>query len=128
SDVCSSDLLCLEGVPRRYGSARPEVLARLDHELEVIGMKGFATYFLIVGDIVRAAKAKGILVGPGRGSAAGSLVAYVLGITDLDPLKFGLIFERMLNPERAEPPDIDIDFPDNRREEVVNYVRETYGA
>ncbi len=121
--------VCLEGARRRYTDPLPAaVTERLDHELGIIGFKGFSTYFLIVGDIVRWAKNRGILVGPGRGSAAGSLVAYVLGITDLDPIKFNLIFERMLNPERAEPPDIDIDFPDNRREEVVAYVRETYGA
>jgi len=119
---------CLKGARVRYGGVVPgEVAERLAHELEVIRFKGFATYFLIVWDIVRTAKERGILVGPGRGSAAGSLVAYVLGITDLDPLRFGLAFERMLNPERAEPPDIDIDFPDNRREEVVAYVREKYG-
>ncbi|MEK7476666.1 MAG: DNA polymerase III subunit alpha [Candidatus Coatesbacteria bacterium] len=120
--------LCLRGAQRRYGGTVPgEVAERLAHELDVIRFKGFSTYFLIVWDIVRTAKERGILVGPGRGSAAGSLTAYVLGITDLDPLKYDLIFERMLNPERAEPPDIDIDFPDNRREEVVAYVREKYG-
>jgi DNA polymerase-3 subunit alpha len=119
--------LCEEGVAWRYGNAGPEVTGRLEHELVLIRQMGFATYFLIVGDIVGHAKKAGILVGPGRGSAAGSLVAYVLGITDLDPLKYGLIFERFLNPGRREPPDIDIDFPDNRRDEVVEYVREKFG-
>ncbi len=120
--------LCMEGLKTRFGGARGEAMERLDHELRVIRDMGFATYFLIVGDIVGTAKARGILVGPGRGSAAGSLVAYVLGITDLDPLKYDLIFERFLNSGRKEPPDIDIDFPDNRREEVVEYVKQKYGA
>ena len=119
--------LCEEGVERRYGQNASEVAARLEHELGLVKQLGFATYFLIVGDIVGHAKKSGILVGPGRGSAAGSLVAYVLGITDLDPLKYGLIFERFLNPGRKEPPDIDIDFPDNRRDEVVDYVRKKFG-
>ena len=120
--------ICEEGVVRRYGTPSPEVRERLDHEMEVIDHLGFVTYFLIVWDIVRNAKERGILVGPGRGSAAGSLVSYVLGITDLDPLKYGLIFERFLNPGRKDPPDIDIDFPDDRRGEVVEYVMEKYGA
>lgn len=120
--------LCMAGLKQRYGGAVGDTLERLDHELRVIRDMGFATYFLIVGDIVATAKERGILVGPGRGSAAGSLVAYVLGITDLDPIKYDLIFERFLNSGRKEPPDIDIDFPDNRRDEVVEYVKQKYGA
>jgi DNA polymerase-3 subunit alpha len=120
--------ICTEGAVRRYGSVRPDVGERLEHELGVIDKLGFATYFLIVWDIVRNAKERGILVGPGRGSAAGSLVSYVLGITELDPLQYGLIFERFLNPGRKDPPDIDIDFPDDRRGEVVEYVMDKYGA
>ncbi|MBT9259730.1 MAG: DNA polymerase III subunit alpha [Clostridiales bacterium] len=100
---------------------------RLFHELEVIGATGFADYFLIVADIVRFARERGIAVGPGRGSAASSLVAYLLGITQVDPLRFGLIFERFLNPERVSPPDIDIDLDYERRDEVLQYVRERYG-
>ena len=88
---------------------------------------GFTSYFLIVWDFIHYAKSKGIPVGPGRGSAAGSLVAYVLGITDLDPLRYGLLFERFLNPERVSPPDIDVDFCMNRRGEVIEYVRTKYG-
>ncbi len=119
---------CEEGAKKHYGELSDQVTRRLDHELQVIRQKGFATYFLIVADVVRYAKESGILVGPGRGSAAGSLASFVLGITELDPLRYGLIFERFLNPGREEPPDIDIDFPDNRREEVVGYVKRRYGA
>ncbi|MBE3595631.1 MAG: DNA polymerase III subunit alpha [Hydrogenibacillus sp.] len=117
------------GARRRYGSPLPEpVAARLEHELSVITHMGFSDYFLIVADVVAAAKRRGIPVGPGRGSAAGSLVAYALGITDVDPLRYDLLFERFLNPERQNLPDIDIDFADDRRDEVLAYVRETYGA
>lgn len=104
-----------------------ELNDRLDYELSVIEKTGFADYFLIVQDLVNWAKARGIAVGPGRGSAAGSLVSYILNITDINPLSHGLLFERFLNPERVQMPDIDIDFSDRRREEVLAYVREKYG-
>src|SRR5699024_6252056 len=100
---------------------------RLTYELKVIKSMKFSDYFLIVWDFISYAKKNNIIVGPGRGSAAGSLVAYVLGITDVDPIKYGLLFERFLNPERITMPDIDIDFSDNRRDEVIEYVREKYG-
>ena len=101
---------------------------RLNHELEIIEGMGFAGYFLIVADIIRWTRGQGIPVGPGRGSGAGSLVAYVLRITDLDPIRYGLLFERFLNPERVSMPDFDIDFCERRRDEVIAYVRERYGA
>ena len=104
-----------------------EIIDRMDYELKVINECGFISYFLIVADFVRFAKDNGILVGPGRGSAAGSLVTYLLGITDLDPLPYGLLFERFLNPERISPPDIDTDFADSRRGEVIEYVSKKYG-
>ncbi len=100
---------------------------RLDHELDVIDRMGFNDYFLIVWDVMQFTKRAGITTGPGRGSAAGSLVAYVLGITDVDPLEYNLLFERFLNEERAQMPDIDLDIPDNRREEVLEYVHQKYG-
>src|SRR5690554_3327255 len=100
---------------------------RLNHELEIINQMGFENYFLIVYDFVKHAKQNNILVGPGRGSAAGSLVSYTLGITDIDPIKYNLMFERFLNPERTSMPDIDLDFPDNKRDEVINYVKDKYG-
>jgi DNA polymerase III subunit alpha len=104
-----------------------EMKERLEYELGVIEKTGFADYFLIVQDLIHWAKMHGIAVGPGRGSAAGSLVSYVLDITDIDPLKYGLLFERFLNPERIQMPDIDIDFADTRRDEVLAYAREKYG-
>jgi DNA polymerase-3 subunit alpha len=122
--------LCEEGLRQRYGDrvqTDQELRGRLDYELSVLEKTEFSSYFLIVWDFIHYAKQRGIPVGPGRGSAAGSLVAYVLGITDLDPLDFGLIFERFLNPERVSPPDIDIDFCQNRRGEVIDYVRRKYG-
>ncbi len=120
--------LARAGARERYGEAVPrEVQERLDYELQVISHTGYAGYFLIVYDIVKAAKDRGIPVGPGRGSAAGSLVAYALGITDVDPLKFDLLFERFLNPERISMPDIDLDFCFERRGEVIQYIRERYG-
>lgn len=120
---------CIEGLARRYGSPIPqEALDRLETELEVITGKGLSAYFLIVSDFVHWAKANGIGVGPGRGSAAGSIVSYALAITNLDPIENGLLFERFLNPERTEMPDIDIDFDDERRLEVIEYVRQKYGA
>lgn len=120
--------LCEKGLEDRYpGNVTEEIKKRLDYELEVIHNAGFDTYFLIVHDFVAFAKERGVIVGPGRGSAAGSLTAYVLKITDIDPLKYGLLFERFLNPERVSMPDIDIDFDDERRNEVLNYVVEKYG-
>src|SRR6266705_802699 len=120
--------LARAGAAVRYGDPLPRaVQERLDYELGVISHTGYAGYFLIVYDIVKAAKDRGIPVGPGRGSAAGSLVAYALGITDIDPLKFDLLFERFLNPERISMPDIDLDFCFERRGEVIQYIRERYG-
>jgi len=119
--------LCEEGIKRRYSSPSREVIERLNYELDVISDMGYAGYFLIVWDFIRYAREKDILIGPGRGSVAGSLVAYLLGITEIDPLKYGLIFERFLNPERKTLPDIDIDIQDNRRGEVIEYVKKKYG-
>ncbi len=120
--------LAWTGIRRRYPEITPEIEERLRHELTVIQQTGFAPYFLIVQDLIQFARSRGIPVGPGRGSAAGSLVCYALGITDVDPLKYGLIFERFLNPDRIELPDIDIDFCMRRRDEVIRYVEEKYGA
>ena len=119
--------LCEEGFARRYGDGTPALRERLNYELGVLEKLGFTSYFLIVWDFIHFAKQRGIPVGPGRGSAAGSMVAYVLGITDLDPVRYGLIFERFLNPERVSPPDIDVDFCQARRGEVIEYVRQKYG-
>ncbi|HEV3474941.1 MAG TPA: DNA polymerase III subunit alpha, partial [Actinomycetota bacterium] len=119
--------LAEEGIVRRYGASSPEIRQRLEHELHVICSMGFAGYFVIVWDLIRFAREHGIRVGPGRGSAAGSLVSYALGITDLDPLRYGLIFERFLNPERKLMPDIDMDFDERRRDEVIRYVGDRYG-
>ena len=119
---------CMRGLERRYGAPIPPgALERLETELEVITGKGLSAYFLIVADFVKWAKDNGIGVGPGRGSAAGSIISYALGITNLDPLEHGLLFERFLNPERMEMPDIDIDFDDERRLDVIDYVRQKYG-
>src|ERR687891_370867 len=115
------------GARERYGEVHPEVRDRLEHELRVISSMGFAGYFLIVWDLIRFARERGIRVGPGRGSAAGSVVSYCLRITDLDPLRYGLIFERFLNPERKLMPDIDMDFDERRRDEIIRYVAERYG-
>ncbi len=119
--------LCEQALPQRYGQITPEIRRRLDYEIKIISEKGYSGYFLIVGDFIREARQRGIFVGPGRGSATGSMVSYLLGISDLDPLQHGLIFERMLNPERVSPPDIDLDFPDDRREEIIQYVKHKYG-
>lgn len=120
--------LALAGLKKRLdGVMKENYVKRLSYELSVIVKMHFETYFLIVYDYIRYAKKKGILVGPGRGSAAGSLVAYCLGITDVDPMKYDLLFERFLNPERVSMPDIDTDFPDDRRSEVIAYVKEKYG-
>ncbi len=136
--------LCEEGICTRYGYHQKDekspakdsvsdemkriISERLDYELDVIGNMGFESYFLIVWDFVRWAKKSGIAVGPGRGSAAGAIVAYLLDITDLDPIKYNLLFERFLNPERISMPDIDLDFADDRRDEVIDYVRGKYGT
>ena len=120
--------LCEEGVGRRYPNADETVYERLDYELGIIDQMGYNTYFLIVWDFVNYAKSNDIFVGPGRGSAAGSIVSYLLGITDIDPLKYQLLFERFLNPERVSMPDIDIDFCYERRGEVIDYVSRRYGA
>lgn len=120
--------LCEQGIPARYGDTpSKEVFERLDYELGIIQETGFASYFLIVQDFVTWAKRQGIAVGPGRGSAAGSIVSYLLNITNIDPLQFNLLFERFLNPERISMPDIDLDFADHRRDEVLEYVSEKYG-
>ena len=119
--------MCHRNLPYRYPQVTPEVETRLTHELSVIEETGFAGYFLIVGDFVRYAKEQRIPVGPGRGSGAGSLVGYLLGITELDPLEHQLLFERFLNPERVSMPDFDIDFCFERRGEVIDYVKEKYG-
>ena len=122
--------LCYQGLRDRFGERAEtdsDLVKRLDYELGVLEKAGFVSYLLIVWDFIHFAKQHGIPVGPGRGSAAGSLAAYVLGITDIDPLQYGLIFERFLNPERVSPPDIDVDFCKERRGEVLEYVRQKYG-
>ncbi len=119
--------LCAEGFAERYGEGSLEYRKQLDYELNMIEKMGFTDYFLIVSDFVRYAKGAGIPVGPGRGSAAGSMVSYCLRITDIDPMQYALYFERFLNPERVSMPDIDMDFGDTRRGEVVEYVRRKYG-
>jgi len=119
--------LVMENLPKRVGVVNDEVLARVRYELDVISRMRFEGYFLVVWDIVRAARERGIAVGPGRGSAAGSLVCFVLGITSINPLEHGLLFERLLNPERVSMPDIDVDFCDDRRQEVIEYVIGKYG-
>jgi len=122
--------LCHDGLRARFGDraeSDPELTRRLEYELGVLEKTGFVSYFLIVWDFIHHAKTHGVPVGPGRGSAAGSLIAYVLGITDIDPVRYGLIFERFLNPDRISPPDIDVDFCMNRRGEVIEYVRRKYG-
>jgi DNA polymerase-3 subunit alpha len=120
--------LVYRGLAKRYSEISPEIKKRTDFELSVIKDMGFAGYFLIVQDFVRFAKTNDISVGPGRGSAAGSIVAYALEITDIDPLRFDLIFERFLNPDRISMPDIDIDFCDEKRGRVIDYIKEKYGA
>ncbi|WP_411953642.1 DNA polymerase III subunit alpha [Alkalibacillus sp. S2W] len=120
--------LCEDALQYKYdGASQPQAMKRLDHELNTINQMAFADYFLIVWDLVKYAKKEGILVGPGRGSAAGSIVAYLLNITDVDPIKHQLLFERFLNPERQSMPDIDIDFSDYRRDDVLHYVKNRYG-
>ncbi len=119
--------LCEEKVGSRYDPVTPEVQERMEYELSIIHQMGFDSYFLIVWDFINHAREQNIAVGPGRGSAAGSIVAYILGITDIDPLKYALLFERFLNPERVTMPDIDVDFCYIRRKEVIDYVKERYG-
>lgn len=123
--------ICEDGLKKRYGKSYkdvvPEIRERMDYELSVIAKMGWPSYFLIVADFVNWAKDNGIVVGPGRGSAAGSLVCYLTGITNLDPIKYDLLFERFLNPDRISMPDIDMDFADTRRDEVIRYVAEKYG-
>ncbi|MCX6840798.1 MAG: DNA polymerase III subunit alpha, partial [candidate division WOR-3 bacterium] len=119
--------LAREGLHRRYHRETPAIEERLAFELDVIAKMGFPGYFLVVKDIVDFARSKGIPVGPGRGSAAGSLVLYCLGITDIDPLRYGLLFERFLTTERVTLPDVDVDFADARRQEVIDYIRQRYG-
>ena len=119
--------LCQERIKNHYPTPTKEISDRLEYELSVIKKTGFASYFLIVQDFVNWAKNNKIVVGPGRGSAAGSIVSYILNITDVDPIKYGLIFERFLNPDRIAMPDIDLDFADTRRDEVLNYVADKYG-
>ena len=119
--------LCDQGLKKRYGKPSEEQLKRVDFELSVIKQMGFISYFLIVWDVIRFAKENNIPMGPGRGSATGSLVSYALEIVNIDPLKYDLMFERFLNPDRVNMPDIDIDFCYERRDEVINYVRRKYG-
>ena len=121
------DKLAEEGMRRRFSEITPAIDSRMKHELAVIRNMGYAGYFLIVADFIRAAREMGVMVGPGRGSAAGSIVSYSLGITSVDPLKYDLLFERFLNPDRISMPDIDVDFSDNKREKVIDYVRKKYG-
>jgi len=120
--------LCYDGLENRYQSISDELKERLDYELDVIHNMGYIDYFLIVWDFIKYAKDNEIIVGPGRGSAAGSIVSYCLGITDIDPIKYQLLFERFLNPERVSMPDIDIDFCFERRQEVIDYVVRKYGT
>lgn len=127
SDSRYLEKLCVQGLSARYADIRTEHRQRLKHELGIIEKMGFASYFLIVSDFIKYAKDNGIPVGPGRGSGAGSMVAYALGITDICPLKYGLLFERFLNPDRRSMPDLDIDFADSGRDEVIRYVRQKYG-
>lgn len=128
--LSSSDYLkklCLNGIAKRYGKTNEAIEKRLKFELDTINQMGFASYFLITQDFVNWAKSQNIVVGPGRGSAAGSIVSYLIGITDVDPLKYELLFERFLNPDRISMPDIDLDFADHRRDEVLKYVSQKYG-
>jgi DNA polymerase-3 subunit alpha len=119
--------LVFKGLGRKFPEITEEIRSRANHELQIINKMGFPGYFLIVWDFIRAAHERGITVGPGRGSAAGSLVAYALDITNVDPLKFDLLFERFLNPERVSMPDIDIDFNDEQRDDIIDYVKQRYG-
>ena len=120
--------LCWDGLERRYpGRVTDALKERLTYEINTIKKMGYVDYFLIVSDFIRYAKDHGIAVGPGRGSAAGSIVAYCLEITNIDPIRYNLLFERFLNPERVSMPDIDVDFCYERRQEVIDYVVRKYG-
>ena len=120
--------LCDDGIRKRYGQVPPkEILDRMEYEISVIKKMGYVDYFLIVWDFINWAKSNGIPVGPGRGSGAGSIVAYAIGITDIDPIKYNLLFERFLNPDRISMPDFDVDFCYERRQEVIDYVARKYG-
>ncbi len=119
--------ICFERLPQRVAHVTSAYEQRLDYELSVIHKMGFDDYFLIIWDVMDFAHQQEIVTGAGRGSAAGALVAYVLSITDVDPIKYDLLFERFLNPERYTMPDIDLDIPDNRRDEILQYVRQKYG-
>ena len=121
------ELLARQGLYKRYKNVTQPILDRFEYEIGVIKSMGFSGYFLIVEDFINASKARGIPVGPGRGSAAGSLVAYSTGITNVDPFEYDLLFERFLNPARRSMPDIDVDFGDDQRGEAIDYVREKYG-
>ena len=120
--------LCYEGLARRYDPVTPEIRQRMEYEITTIEHMGYVDYFLIVWDFIRFARSKNIEVGPGRGSGAGSICAYALAITEVDPIRYSLLFERFLNPDRISMPDIDIDFCYERRGEVIDYVIEKYGA
>ena len=120
--------LCMERLPERYPGAPRAIQERLDYELQIIASKQLSTFVLIVWDLMRFARERGILVGPGRGSAPGSEVLYVLGVTGVDPIRFGIPFERWINPERLSMPDVDCDFEDERRDEIIRYIVEKYGA
>ncbi len=122
------EMLAHDGFRKKFAQPSPEAKERFEFELDTIKKMGFSSYFLIVQDFINSAKAMNIPVGPGRGSVAGSLVAYALGITKIDPLKFNLLFERFLNPERKSMPDIDVDFADDKRSEVIDYVKQKYGS
>ncbi|MGC8652406.1 MAG: DNA polymerase III subunit alpha [Candidatus Kryptoniota bacterium] len=119
--------LARTGLEKRYTQITPEIEHRFNHEVEIIKKMGFAAYFLVVQDFINNARSMGVRVGPGRGSAAGSIVSYALGITNVDPLKYGLLFERFLNPDRVSMPDIDVDFADNKRDLAIEYVKKKYG-
>ena len=120
--------LCVNGLKSKFGEKAPKIyIDRLKYELEIINKMGFCDYFLVVSDFISYAKNNNIYIGPGRGSAAGSLVSYLLDITEIDPIKYNLLFERFLNPERVTMPDIDIDIQDDRRKEVIDYCINKYG-
>ncbi len=120
---------CYKGLRQRYGENPDKLyIDRLEYELSVISNMGYVDYFLIVADFIEYARNKGIPVGPGRGSGAGSICAYCMGITNIDPIKYNLIFERFLNPDRVSMPDIDVDFCYERRQEVIDYVIDKYGS
>ena len=120
--------LCDKGLEKRYGkNFSEEIQKRADYELSIIKKMGYVDYYLIVWDFINYAKTHEIPVGPGRGSGAGSILAYAIEITDIDPIKYGLLFERFLNPDRISMPDFDVDFSDEKRQQVIDYVSEKYG-